>query len=198
MRAVAPRLHAAARPFQHVVPQAGLARAGPGSLHTAPALSTALLGYIDAFRRQAQFPQHRCSLRPARRAGAVRLPTPLRRTRRRLPARPARTVCTFSSQSSPGGAGGKRISQNDFTEKAWEAVVSAPDIAREASQQVVETEHLFKALLEQPAGLARRIMSKAGADSTSLLEQTNAYIKRQPRISGKYEQVSCLHHRLFL
>ena len=130
MRAVAPRLHAAARPFQHVVPQAGLARAGPGSLHTAPALSTALLGHIDAFRWQAQFPQHRCSLRPARRAGAVRLftppaihpvplPTPLRRTRRRLPARPARTVRTFSAQSSPGGAGGKRISQNDFTEKAW-------------------------------------------------------------------------------
>jgi hypothetical protein len=69
---------------------------------------------------------------------------------------------------APGQGGGKRISQNDFTEKAWEAIISAPEIARNYSQQIVETEHLFKALLEQPNGLARRIMSKAGANPTQV------------------------------
>lgn len=34
--------------------------------------------------------------------------------------------------------------------------------------QLVETEHLFKALLEQPNGLARRIMSKAGLNPTQV------------------------------
>lgn len=38
--------------------------------------------------------------------------------------------------------------------------MSAPEIARGYSQQLVETEHLLKALLEQPGGLARRICMK--------------------------------------
>jgi ATP-dependent Clp protease ATP-binding subunit ClpB len=62
-------------------------------------------------------------------------------------------------------------------------------VAEEYSQQVVETEHLFKALLEQPNGLARRILSKAGSDPTKLLDKTDAYIRRQPRISGSASQV---------
>ena len=62
-------------------------------------------------------------------------------------------------------------------------------MAEEYSQQVVETEHLFKALLEQPNGLARRILSKAGSDPTKLLDKTDAYIRRQPRISGSASQV---------
>lgn len=37
-----------------------------------------------------------------------------------------------------------------------------------ACAQLVETEHLFKALLEQPNGLARRIMSKAGLNPTQV------------------------------
>ena len=36
-----------------------------------------------------------------------------------------------------------------------QAIVAAPEVAKEYSQQVVETEHLLKALLEQPNGLAR-------------------------------------------
>lgn len=34
-------------------------------------------------------------------------------------------------------SGGKRISQNEFTEKAWQAVVAAPDIAKQYQQQIV-------------------------------------------------------------
>jgi Clp amino terminal domain, pathogenicity island component len=90
-------------------------------------------------------------------------------------------------------SGGKRISQNEFTEKAWQAVVAAPEIAKSYSQQIVETEHLFKALLEQPNGLARRIASKAGSNPTTLLDKTDAFIRKQPRVSGDASQVTVLH-----
>ncbi|CAD7704818.1 unnamed protein product [Ostreobium quekettii] len=96
------------------------------------------------------------------------------------------------SAANPQG-GGKRISQSDFTEKSWQAIVAAPEIAKDYSQQVVETEHLFKALLEQPNGLARRIISKAGGDPTALLEAIDDHILRQPRVSGESAQVLGRH-----
>lgn len=86
-------------------------------------------------------------------------------------------------------SGGKRISQNEFTEKAWQSIIAAPDIAQNASQQIVDTEHLFKALLEQPNGLARRVLSKAGSNPTQLLEKTDQYIRQQPRVTGDSSQV---------
>ena len=88
-------------------------------------------------------------------------------------------------------SGGKRISQNEFTEKAWQSIIAAPDIAQNASQQMVDTEHLFKALLEQPNGLARRILAKAGSNPTQLLEKTDQYIRQQPRVTGDSSQVPC-------
>ena len=39
--------------------------------------------------------------------------------------------------ASTSSGGGKRISQNEFTEKAWQAVVAAPDIAKQYQQQIV-------------------------------------------------------------
>ena len=72
----------------------------------------------------------------------------------------------------------------------------------QTQNQIVETEHLFKALLEQPNGLARRILSKAGSNATDMLDKTDAYIRSQPRVSGESAQVlsSChvLNHRVTL
>ncbi|KAK6928128.1 Clp ATPase, C-terminal [Dillenia turbinata] len=79
--------------------------------------------------------------------------------------------------SSPG-----RITQQEFTENAWQAIVSSPEVAKENKHQIVETEHLMKALLEQKNGLARRIFSKAGVDNTKLLEATDNFIRRQPKV----------------
>ena len=58
--------------------------------------------------------------------------------------------------------------------------------------QIVETEHLLKALLEQPNGLARRILAKAGANPSQLLEKVDQYIRRQPKVSGDANQVGHL------
>ncbi|PIN23149.1 Chaperone HSP104 [Handroanthus impetiginosus] len=67
---------------------------------------------------------------------------------------------------------------------AWDGVVGAVDAARDSKHQVVETEHLMKALLEQKDGLARRIFTKAGVDNTSLLQSTDNFISQQPKVSG--------------
>lgn len=67
--------------------------------------------------------------------------------------------------------------------------MAAPEVCKEYSQQIVETEHLLKALLEQPNGLARRVLSKAGGNPTRLLERTDEYIRKQPRVSGESAQV---------
>lgn len=76
----------------------------------------------------------------------------------------------------------RQITQSEFTEMAWQAIVSSPEVAKENKHQIVETEHLMKALLEQKNGLARRIFSKVGVDNTRLLEATDKYIQRQPKV----------------
>ncbi|KAL1824464.1 hypothetical protein ACET3Z_011242 [Daucus carota] len=77
-----------------------------------------------------------------------------------------------------------KVSQEEFTEMAWQAIVSSPEVAKENKHQIVETEHLMKALLEQKNGLARRIFSKAGVDNTRLLDATDKFVKRQPKVIG--------------
>ncbi len=68
-------------------------------------------------------------------------------------------------------------------------MVAAPEVCKEYGQQIVETEHLLKALLEQPNGLARRVISKAGSDASRLLDRVDAFIRRQPTVSGDVAQV---------
>lgn len=75
-----------------------------------------------------------------------------------------------------------QISQGEFTEAAWQAIIASPEVAKESKQQIVETEHLMKALLEQRNGLARRIFAKAGIDNTNLLQVTDRFIQRQPKV----------------
>lgn len=72
---------------------------------------------------------------------------------------------------------------NQFTEKAWEAIVRTPDIAKQAQQQQLESEHLLKSLLEQD-GLATSIFNKLGIDVQRLRERTEAFISRQPKVIG--------------
>lgn len=65
---------------------------------------------------------------------------------------------------------------------AWEGVVGAVETAQANKQQVVETEHLMKSLLEQKDGLARRIFAKIGVDNSSALQITIDFISRQPKV----------------
>lgn len=69
---------------------------------------------------------------------------------------------------------------------AWQAIVACPEVAKENKHQIVETEHLMKTLLEQKNGLARRIFSKIGVDNTRLLDATDKFIQRQPKVILKF------------
>ncbi|MGB5593079.1 MAG: Clp protease N-terminal domain-containing protein, partial [Crocosphaera sp.] len=77
---------------------------------------------------------------------------------------------------------------NQFTEKAWEAIVRTPDIAKENSHQQIESEHLMKSLLEQE-GLAISVFNKANISVPKLRDRTEDFIRRQPKVSNPGESV---------
>ncbi len=77
---------------------------------------------------------------------------------------------------------------NQFTEKVWEAIVRTPDIAKQNSHQQIESEHLMKSLTEEE-GLAASIFNKANISVPKLRDYTEAFIRRQPKVSNPGESV---------
>ena len=75
-----------------------------------------------------------------------------------------------------------------FTEKAWAAIVSAQQIAQTSRHQQLETEHLLLALLQQ-SGLAGRILKKSGVDPATIQASVEAHLKRQPSMGSPPESV---------
>ena len=69
-----------------------------------------------------------------------------------------------------------------FTEKAWEAIVQSQDIVRRYKHQNLEAEHLLIALLEQPDGLATRMLAKVNVDVTRFFQQLDDFTNRQPKL----------------
>ncbi len=72
---------------------------------------------------------------------------------------------------------------NKFTEKAWEAITTTIDIAKENKQQQLESEHLFKSLLEKK-GLAISIFNKADVSIEKLRDRVDSFLRRQPKIGN--------------
>jgi ATP-dependent Clp protease ATP-binding subunit ClpB len=77
---------------------------------------------------------------------------------------------------------------NKFTDKAWEAIVKSQDVVRAYQQQQLDVEHLIIALLEEPTGLATRILARCEVDPFRLQQQVEGFIQRQPKV-GKNEQL---------
>jgi ATP-dependent Clp protease ATP-binding subunit ClpB len=75
-----------------------------------------------------------------------------------------------------------------FTEKAWAAIVAAQQIAQTSRHQQLETEHLLLALLQQN-GLAGRVLKKSGVDPATLQTAVEAHLKRQPNMGSPPESV---------
>ncbi|RAL40854.1 hypothetical protein DM860_008552 [Cuscuta australis] len=141
---------------------------------------------------------HCCGVQPSTRAAPFSFPPPLStnfspkppRHRTLISLKLHRKDSIFNKKSRSlvvrcEAASGKAVTQQEFTEMAWQAIVLSPEVAKENKHQIVETEHLMKALLEQKNGLARRIFSKAGVDNTRLLEATVRFIERQPKVLGE-------------
>lgn len=75
-----------------------------------------------------------------------------------------------------------------FTEKAWQAVVKTPEIAKQNKNQQIESEHLMKALLEQE-GLASSIFNKANVSVQKLRDRADEFIARQPKVSQTSDSI---------
>jgi ATP-dependent Clp protease ATP-binding subunit ClpB len=74
-------------------------------------------------------------------------------------------------------------SPDQFTEKAWEAIVRTPDVAKAAQQQQIESEHLLSALLDQD-GLVGNVLGKLNISVSQWRDRTTAFIAKQPKVSG--------------
>jgi len=71
-----------------------------------------------------------------------------------------------------------------LTVKAQEALQAAQGIADDASSQVIEPEHLLKALLDQAEGIVRPIVQKVGADPDTIEAEVSSAIQDMPKVSG--------------
>ena len=77
---------------------------------------------------------------------------------------------------------------NQFTEKAWEAIVRTPDIAKQHSHQQIESEHLMASLLELE-GLATSVFNKADISIKRLRDRTEEFICNQPKVSDPSKSI---------
>ncbi len=73
---------------------------------------------------------------------------------------------------------------NHFTQKSVEAITRARQIATEYQHMQVDEEHLAKALLEDPNGLIRQLLTKCGYSTDSLDAALTDALGRIPRVSG--------------
>ena len=73
---------------------------------------------------------------------------------------------------------------NRLTQKSQEALHDAQTKALRFGHTEVDGEHLLLALLDQPDGLAPRLLVQAGADPTRLTADLEAELGRRPRVSG--------------
>jgi len=71
-----------------------------------------------------------------------------------------------------------------FTTKAQAALQSAQRIAQEHSNQEVDGEHLFAALLEQDDGLIQPLLQKLGAPISQISADLEAAIQKRVKVQG--------------
>ncbi len=73
---------------------------------------------------------------------------------------------------------------NQFTDRAWEAIVKSQDVARRYQHQELEVEHLALALLEQN-GMTKDLLE--GAALVRLQRNLDEFLRSQPRIANPRE-----------
>ena len=73
---------------------------------------------------------------------------------------------------------------NRLTEKAQDVIRGAQALAQRRGHAQIDVEHLAVALLSQDAGVAPRIVEKAGGRPASLVQRLEQALDRLPRVSG--------------
>jgi ATP-dependent Clp protease ATP-binding subunit ClpB len=76
------------------------------------------------------------------------------------------------------------MDMNRLTQKSQEALHDAQTKALRFGHSEVDGEHLLLALLEQPDGLAPRLLAQAGAEADRLRAAVEGELGRRPRVTG--------------
>ncbi|WP_413100809.1 ATP-dependent chaperone ClpB [Streptomyces sp. Inha503] len=76
------------------------------------------------------------------------------------------------------------MDMNRLTQKSREALQDAQTRAQGYGHTEVDGEHLLLALLEQPDGLAPRLIGRLGADPEAVRTLLEAQVARKPRVTG--------------
>ena len=71
-----------------------------------------------------------------------------------------------------------------YTEKSQEAVLAAQQLAERRHHPQIEPEHLLATLIDQPDGVVPAVLRRLGVEPPRLLEETRAWLGRQPRAHG--------------
>src|SRR5450759_4328147 len=83
-----------------------------------------------------------------------------------------------------------------LTVKAQEALAASQGIADDASSQVIEPEHLLKALVDAAEGIVRPILQKVGADPDVIDAEVTGVIASAPKVSGGQQVTAGVGPRL--
>ncbi|MFI4854232.1 MAG: ATP-dependent chaperone ClpB [Phycisphaerales bacterium JB065] len=73
---------------------------------------------------------------------------------------------------------------NKLTQKTQEAISEAHTRSVKYGHPEVDTEHVVLAMIEQPEGVARRLISKIGADVTGVIEDLTRDLEKRPSVRG--------------
>ena len=71
-----------------------------------------------------------------------------------------------------------------FTIKSQELIERAQGLAGQLGHQQIDPEHLLKAMLEQPEGIALSILQKLGASPERVLHEVTDALEKKPKVSG--------------
>ena len=73
---------------------------------------------------------------------------------------------------------------NKFTERSRGFIEAAQTIAMRESHQKLAPEHLLKALLDDPEGLAANLIKRAGGDAARVTQANDLALAKIPQVSG--------------
>lgn len=80
------------------------------------------------------------------------------------------------------------MNPNQFTHKLQEAFQSAQTLAGTRAHAELSSLHLASALLSQPEGVARPILTKAGADPAKVAAHIDTALGKLPSVQGNAGQ----------
>jgi ATP-dependent Clp protease ATP-binding subunit ClpB len=76
----------------------------------------------------------------------------------------------------------------NFTTKTQESILKAQEIARELSNQMVDTAHLLKGILSEDDNVASFVLGKAGVNIGAMEKQLNALLTTYPKVGVEEKQ----------